>query len=30
MATGTHIKTFYEGSWHEGDISVIKAADHGA
>ena len=30
MATGTDIKTFYEGSWHEGDISVIKAADHGA
>ena len=30
MATGTHIKTYFEGAWHDGDVSVIKAADHGA
>ncbi|MEM6408179.1 MAG: branched-chain amino acid aminotransferase [Pseudomonadota bacterium] len=30
MATGTNIKTFYEGRWHERDLSVIRAGDHGA
>jgi branched-chain amino acid aminotransferase len=30
MATGTNIRTYFEGSWHNGDISVMKAADHGA
>lgn len=30
MATGTHIRTFFEGTWHDGDLSVMKAADHGA
>jgi len=30
MATGTNIRTYFEGSWHNGDLSVIKAADHGA
>ena len=30
MATGTNLRTFYNGTWHEGDVSVIKAADHGA
>ncbi|QUJ76916.1 branched-chain amino acid aminotransferase [Sulfitobacter albidus] len=30
MATGTNIATYFEGTWHSGDISVIKAADHGA
>ena len=30
MATGTKIKTYYDGAWHDGDVSVIKAADHGA
>lgn len=29
MATGTNIRTYYNGSWHEGDIPLIKAADHG-
>jgi len=28
MATGTHIRTYFEGRWHEGDIAVMKAADH--
>ena len=30
MATGTNIKTYYDGRWHDGDKTVIKAADHGA
>ncbi len=30
MATGTHIKTFYNGTWHDGDIAIINGADHGA
>lgn len=29
MATGTHIRTYFDGRWHEGDIAVMKAADHG-
>ncbi|MBZ4022580.1 branched chain amino acid aminotransferase [Rhodobacter sp. TJ_12] len=29
MAFGTNIRTFFEGSWHEGDIPVMRAADHG-
>jgi branched-chain amino acid aminotransferase len=30
MATGTNLRTYFEGTWHEGDVPVIKAADHGA
>ena len=30
MATGTNIKTYFDGTWHDGDMSIIKAADHGA
>ena len=30
MATGTDIRTYYEGSWHEGDVMIMKAADHGS
>lgn len=30
MATGTNIKTYYDGAWHDGDRMVINAADHGA
>lgn len=29
MTIGTNIRTFFEGRWHEGDIAVMKAADHG-
>lgn len=29
MAFGTNIRTWFEGSWHEGDIPVMRAADHG-
>jgi branched-chain amino acid aminotransferase len=30
MATGTNIRTFFEGRWHEGDVPIMKAADHGS
>lgn len=29
MAFGKNIRTFFEGKWHDGDIPVMKAADHG-
>ncbi len=29
MAFGTHIRTFFQGRWHDGDLAVMKAADHG-
>jgi len=30
MATGTNLRTYYEGTWHEGDLPVMKAGDHGS
>ncbi|MFN4099164.1 MAG: glycogen/starch/alpha-glucan phosphorylase, partial [Pararhodobacter sp.] len=30
MAFGTQIRTWFEGRWHEGNVAVMKAADHGA
>ncbi|KMK66273.1 branched-chain amino acid aminotransferase [Puniceibacterium sp. IMCC21224] len=30
MVTGTNIRTYFDGRWHDGDVSVIRAADHGA
>lgn len=30
MATGTNIKTYYNGAWHDGDKMIMTAADHGA
>ncbi|HEY9038724.1 MAG TPA: branched-chain amino acid aminotransferase [Roseovarius sp.] len=29
MATGTNIRTYFEGAWHEGDLPVMRAGDHG-
>lgn len=29
MATGTNIRTYFEGCWHEGDAAVMHAGDHG-
>ena len=29
MATGTDIRTYFEGRWHEGDVPIMRAADHG-
>ncbi|MCA0963607.1 branched-chain amino acid aminotransferase [Salipiger bermudensis] len=30
MAVGKNIRTYFQGTWHDGDISVMRAADHGA
>ncbi|MDK3019570.1 branched-chain amino acid aminotransferase [Pseudodonghicola flavimaris] len=30
MATGTNIRTYFNGSWHDGDVPIMQAADHGA
>ena len=30
MATGTNIRTYFKGRWHDSDLAVIRAADHGA
>jgi len=30
MAVGTNIKTYYKGAWHDGDVPIMAAADHGA
>jgi branched-chain amino acid aminotransferase len=30
MATGTNIRTYFNGQWHEGDLPIMRAADHGA
>ena len=29
MAFGKMIRTYWEGRWHDGDLAVMKAADHG-
>ncbi|HSF64189.1 MAG TPA: branched-chain amino acid aminotransferase [Paracoccaceae bacterium] len=29
MAFGKNIRTWFEGQWHDGDIPVMRAADHG-
>jgi branched-chain amino acid aminotransferase len=30
MSMGKNIRTYYEGRWHEGDVAVMRAADHGS
>lgn len=30
MAVGTNIRTYFEGHWHDGDIAILRAADHGS
>lgn len=30
MSIGTNIKTYFEGTWHDGDVPIMRAADHGA
>ena len=30
MATGKDIRTYFDGRWHEGDVMVMRAADHGS
>jgi len=29
MAFGKNIRTYFEGRWHDGDVAVMRAADHG-
>ncbi|MDR0809603.1 MAG: branched-chain amino acid aminotransferase [Gemmobacter sp.] len=29
MTIGKNIRTFFDGKWHDGDIAVMRAADHG-
>lgn len=30
MATGTNIRTYFNCSWHAGDLPIMRAADHGS
>ncbi|MCE0505756.1 MULTISPECIES: branched-chain amino acid aminotransferase [unclassified Roseivivax] len=30
MATGRNIRTYFNGTWQQGDVAVMRAADHGA
>ncbi len=30
MATGTNIRTYFDGKWHDGEVATIRASDHGA
>jgi len=30
MAAGSNIRTYFEGSWHNGNVPIMQAADHGA
>jgi len=30
MATGINIRTYFEGAWHDGDVPIMRAADHGS
>ncbi|SEG49986.1 branched-chain amino acid aminotransferase [Thalassococcus halodurans] len=30
MATGKNIHTYFNGTWHDGDLPVMRAADHGS
>lgn len=30
MATGTNIRTYFDGTWHTGDVPIMRAADHGS
>ncbi len=30
MATGTNIHTYFDGTWHAGDVPIMRAADHGS
>ncbi|WP_299622031.1 branched-chain amino acid aminotransferase [uncultured Tateyamaria sp.] len=30
MAIGTKIRTYYQGAWHDEDVAIMRAADHGS
>ena len=30
MTIGTHIRTYFNGAWHDEDVAIMRAADHGS
>ena len=30
MAMGSNIRTYFDGVWHDGDVPIMRAADHGS
>lgn len=30
MGCGVNIRTWFQGAWHDGDVPILRAADHGA
>jgi len=30
MAVGSNIKTYFQGTWHDADVPIMRGADHGA
>lgn len=30
MAIGKHIRTYFNGAWHDEDVAIMRAADHGS
>ncbi len=30
MAVGQNIRTYFDGAWHDGDVPIMRAADHGS
>jgi len=30
MAVGSNIRTYFQNGWHDGDVSIMRAADHGS
>ena len=30
MAVGTNIRTYFNGTWHDQDVAIMRAADHGS
>ncbi len=30
MAVGKNIRTYFNGTWHDGDVAIMQAADHGS
>ncbi|SFU00970.1 branched-chain amino acid aminotransferase [Sedimentitalea nanhaiensis] len=30
MATGSNIRTYFNGTWQDGDVAIMRAADHGS
>jgi branched-chain amino acid aminotransferase len=30
MATGINLRTYFEGTWHDGDVPIMRAGDHGS